>query len=254
MQSLWIGETIGPFGELCIGSFLAHGHRFRLFCYQAPSDLPAGVEVCDAREIVGEEKIFCDQGSYAHFADLFRWTLLAERGGWWTDLDVVCLRPLVGLGSCVFAREDDERVCGTLLRFPARHPLPREMAAICRDPWRWLPDDGWRGRWRKVRRRLLPWRRGLRWGEAGGPSGLTRALRRHRMLDAALEASAFYPLHWRDWRRVFEEDAPLLPDGAHALHLWNECARQEAGFDPEGPFPPSSLFERLRRRYIAAEV
>lgn len=254
MQSLWIGETIGPFGELSIASFLAHGHPFRLFCYQVPEDLPQGVEVSDAREILGEEKIFCDQGSYAHFADLFRWTLLAERGGWWTDLDVVCLRPLIGLGSCVFGREDEKRVCGTLMRFPARHPLPVEMATICSNPWRWLADDSFKGRWRKLRRRLMPWRSDLRWGEAGGPSGLTRALCRQGLLEDALDASIFYPLHYSDWRRAFDGQPPTLPEGAHALHLWNECTRREQGFDPRGPFPSTSLFEQLRRRYLEVEV
>ena len=34
-----------------------------------------------------------DNGSYAGFANFFRYELLRKRGGWWVDLDTICLRP-----------------------------------------------------------------------------------------------------------------------------------------------------------------
>jgi mannosyltransferase OCH1-like enzyme len=33
---------------------------------------------------------YTDCGSYAGFADHFRYKLLLEKGGWWPDLDMPC--------------------------------------------------------------------------------------------------------------------------------------------------------------------
>jgi hypothetical protein len=89
---------------LTIKSFLAHDFIFRLWAYDpAVSPVPRGVIVEDASEIIPEHRVFrypedgqldvqFGKGSYAGFSDVFRYKLLYEHGGWYTDMDVTCLK------------------------------------------------------------------------------------------------------------------------------------------------------------------
>ena len=90
IQSLWIGESLGPLQKLSIASFLNHGHEYHLHCYQKIGNLPSGVVVKDASETLPASAIFYYQngpgrGSVAAFANLFRYKLLLEKGGWWVQ-------------------------------------------------------------------------------------------------------------------------------------------------------------------------
>ncbi len=56
------------------------------------------------------------RGSVADFANFFRYKLSLEKGGWWTDMDYVCLTPLDFADDLVFGSEMDrgERFYGKL--------------------------------------------------------------------------------------------------------------------------------------------
>jgi hypothetical protein len=53
------------------------------------------------------------------FADLFRYKMLYERGGWWVDLDLILLRPLTHPHPYCFATEL-ERGTPKVSRFATR--------------------------------------------------------------------------------------------------------------------------------------
>src|SRR5690606_11933608 len=66
---------------------------FELFVYNKTINVPNGVIIRDANEIISHKKIFLDsRGSYASFADWFRFKMLFELGGWWSDLDSICVK------------------------------------------------------------------------------------------------------------------------------------------------------------------
>ena len=81
--------------QLSIASFLTNGHQFHLFVYSDMKSIPAGTVVRDGAEILPASTIFRyrDSGSYAGFANYFRYEFLLKHGGWWADLDLICLRP-----------------------------------------------------------------------------------------------------------------------------------------------------------------
>src|SRR6187401_3043571 len=84
--------------RLAIRSFLANGHSFHLYAYDSIDGLPEGAVVKDGNKILPASQIFTyregfAQGSPAAFSNFFRYKLLLDRGGWWVDTDVVCLRP-----------------------------------------------------------------------------------------------------------------------------------------------------------------
>jgi len=96
---LWIGDSIGKMEQLTLKSFLDHGHESVLWAYNTKlANVPAGVQVQDAREIIPEDRVFsytgtgdCRKGSYGGFSDIFRYYLLLKIGGWYCDMDVTCL-------------------------------------------------------------------------------------------------------------------------------------------------------------------
>ena len=69
----------------------------RLFHYHPVFNVPKGVELCDARDVLAEDKIFYTESpsgrSPANFSDVFRYAMLQKYGGWWFDMDVVSLKP-----------------------------------------------------------------------------------------------------------------------------------------------------------------
>lgn len=104
VHGLWIKGALSPLELITIHSFLQHGYNFILWSYGIDnSNLPDSVILKDAREIIPENDVFFyrhhnqfghGEGSYAGFSDIFRYKLLYEYGGWWTDMDITCLKRL----------------------------------------------------------------------------------------------------------------------------------------------------------------
>ena len=96
-QSFWYGGGLSPYEFLCLKSFIDCGHAFDLYTYDPDLAVPAGVQVRDASELIDRSEVFVYQpegfgkGSPSAFSNLFRSKLMVEKGGWWTDTDVVCL-------------------------------------------------------------------------------------------------------------------------------------------------------------------
>lgn len=128
IHGLWIGPRLSAIELLTINSFLYHGHEFHLWLYDTlETPLPNGVVVQNAKNILAEKYIFRyknqntsghGQGSLAGFSDIFRYKLLYEKGGWWSDMDITCLKPLNFPQPYVFRNHDLLRVVGNLMKCP----------------------------------------------------------------------------------------------------------------------------------------
>jgi hypothetical protein len=157
----------------------------------------------------------------------------------------------------LFARQDEQIINNAVLALPAGHELAAWMVACCREPNRMLPYDSRRTRRRKLQRRLLQGnRRGnVTWGEYG-PQGFTQAARHLGYEARALPYWHFYPVHYLNWRTVFDgslHDNPGVIAASTTLHLWNEMTRRAPGFDVNARFPADSLFEQLCARYLKTD-
>jgi|HubBroStandDraft_6_1064221.scaffolds.fasta_scaffold01118_3 glycosyltransferase involved in cell wall biosynthesis len=133
VHGLWIGQRLSKLELLTIHSFLRHGHEFHLWLYDdLETLLPDNVILENAEEILPHSRIFrrrdtdpetgvgrCSLGS---FADLFRYKLLFERGGWWADMDVTCLRPFDFQTDYVF-RSHRVGVVNNIIKCPPRSML-----------------------------------------------------------------------------------------------------------------------------------
>jgi hypothetical protein len=154
--------------------------------------------------------------------------LLFDRGGWWFDTDVVCLRRVDITEPYCFAREDDTGINNALLRAPKHSPLMKTLYE-----------------------RALASGTNLKFG-ATGPTLLTSCVAGSEFERYVLPRETMYPLHYDDARMAFAED----PDdvywdqlaGAYTVHLWNELLKHE-GIDKSATFPATSMFTRLCHRY-----
>ena len=95
VHAVWIGGPLGSMHVACLKSFVRIGHRTVLHVYDDPTDAPAGVELADASKILPRERVVVHRnGSYALFADIFRYKLLASGAEIYVDCDMYCVRPL----------------------------------------------------------------------------------------------------------------------------------------------------------------
>jgi Glycosyltransferase sugar-binding region containing DXD motif len=104
VNGLWIGSKLTRMEVLTILSFLQAGYHFKLWTYNPQiENVPEKAQILDAEQIIPKGEVFCyrktnkfghGKGSFAGFSDIFRYKLLLEHGGWWTDMDVSCLKAL----------------------------------------------------------------------------------------------------------------------------------------------------------------
>ena len=217
--------------QLSIASFLQNDHEYHLYVYDEVKDVPAGTVIKDASEILPAASIFQykHQASYAGFANFFRYKLLLERGGWWIDTDVICLKPFDFVEDYVFSSElDKERevISSGIIKAPAGSEVMAYAWQVCeqKDPQQ------------------------LMWGETG-PRLMTEAVKRCSLESYAKPHKIFSPLGFAEWRRVLEPEARgLVDEESYAIHLWNEMWRA-AGQDKNASYHDDCLYERLRARY-----
>lgn len=134
IHGLWIKGSLSPVELLTIESFIRQKYEFILWSYDLDyANLPKGVVLKNAREIIPEQEVFRytqtnqfghGKGSYAGFSDIFRYKLLFEHGGWWTDMDITCLKRLPEPDDFFFrANEDTTKAVGNLIFCLPQSPL-----------------------------------------------------------------------------------------------------------------------------------
>lgn len=253
IQVLWVRGKLSRMEMLSLRSFLAQGHAVHLYTYNSPPNLPAGVAVHDASHIVDAKWVpTTDPGAFGKgtlgaFSDLFRYHLLHRRGGWWSDLDVVALKPWRDFPDIVAASTQERRygrvANGFVLRFPAGHPVMARCAES------------------------VPLERISSMGiDETGPLLLNRVLGPEGVAAHCVAPEVFAPVPWNAgwqllrpvWRRWTPGEWKQRLRRPHlsmrfrretvGVHLWNETWRAQ-GLDKDARQPWSCLYERMQRRF-----
>ena len=232
IQSLWIGNCLSTMERLCIQSFLDHGHAFHLYAYEKIENVPPGATVRDGREILPAEEIFVYQrgggkGSPSAFSNWFRYKLLLQQGGWWVDLDVVCLQPLHFPQEHLLGYEHTKKggvhVGSAIIKAPPQSPLME----FC---------------WREAQKIN---KEKVRWGEIG-PALVNRAVEALKMQACVLPPETFYPVSWWETSRLVTDLE--IPSESYCLHLWHEKWKQE-GLNPVLKYTPDCIYEKIKQRH-----
>lgn len=235
IQALWIGEKLSHLEQLSLASFVANGHEVHLYAYEDIAGVPPGVSVIDGRGVLPEDAIFSfgpdaafGAGSFAAFANLFRYKLLYEKGGWWIDVDMVCLRHFDIEAPYVFGYEHGTSINCAVLRLQQGSPVAESLyqAALAKGT-------------------------DLNWGDTGARLFSEKVAEFH-LEGFALPTSAFYPVHAWAADTLLQEDPDgsriARLEGAYGVHFWNSILNW-AGRDKNAEYPASSIYEQLKARF-----
>lgn len=250
-QALWVGPKLRWIEELSIRSFLRNGWRYQLYVYEVPGNVPDGVELMDAAAILPRSDIFAEgagsglhKGSIGAFSDLFRYALLAQRGGLWTDTDVINLDRFEPDGLRLISTEvTDAGIIGpngAMMAAPAGCPLQQTALARARS----LRDRG-----------------DMHFARIG-PELLAELLWRMGPLGYALPGPEFLnPLGWMETGRLLAPfaDVAALPvlKTARNIHVYTETWRLIGlglNAPPEGESFLGALYARLSDQTDTAPV
>lgn len=230
IQSLWVGDRLSTMERLCLCSFLKNGHDFHLYVYNDVVGIPSGVTVMDANTIIPNDRIFLDdRNGIASFSDWFRYKLLYEKGGWWVDMDVICVKPFDFKDDYCFAREDVDNpiysVNNGIIKAPAEAEFLSDLLNYIDSCDKDMVIRG-----------------------AFGPSLLERVLSGYESGDYIQSPEVFCPIHWQDTEKFIEPSDLIFPDATFAIHLWNEMWRLN-NLDKDAQYHPNSIYEILKRKY-----
>lgn len=241
VQMLWVRGALSKLERLSIASHLQNGHPVRLFSYEPIPALPEGTTWEDARAILPESAIFTNPssdgyGGLSMFSNFFRYHLLLQRGGIWSDCDSVCIKPLAFASDMeyFFATE----------RLPGQDNVPSGIGVNCcvfKSP----------GGSPVVARALeiaqttdlatAPW-------ASTGPRALHQAVTELGLTRFMLAPEVINPIPW--WQILtLISGFTLLPANTYAVHFYNEMWRRNF-LDKNADYDPLSLYERLKARYL----
>jgi len=240
VQGFWHGAPLAPLHHACLSSFVEHGHRFDLYSYD-PLDVPRGVTVRDAAEIVPRDGLFLfdnphtGQPDVAPFTDYFRLRLLNLRGGWWCDVDTVCLSPDLPNTGRAWARQAPEyrpeSVANGQIRLEPGDPLLGELIATAER------ETG------SFRRR-----------ESLGPELLSHLIAAKGLpLDMAGTPDTFYPVRFIEnfklWLPEFRDEVAAKASGALFLPIFQSFPAR-FGFNNDRLPPKGSYLRKVVARYV----
>jgi hypothetical protein len=168
-------------------------------------------------------------GSVAGFSNLFRYTLIHEQGGWWTDTDLCYVNGFHTEPAEMFFAEPSPggefRVANALFKTPPGSAVLRYCLA------RFAEKDLTR----------------IVHGETG-PSLLTCSILACEKQSAVLAPGAIFPVSWWEYERLFFDEERSI-DGWSTVHFWNAMLDSNK-VDKNATFPERSAFEQLKRKYL----
>ena len=233
-RTFWHGGALSPYENLCLVSFLFHGYAIELYSYDRNLVVPDGVTLIDAARILPESRLTTykrgkGKGSASLFSNFFRYTLLRDQGGWWTDADIVCLRRWdKPADRMFFALQDKKFVNTALMRFPPGHPVMADCAHIAGQQM----DNAV-------------------WGQLG-PKLFTKMLKRHGLFEQAESKDAAYPVGFKDWTDYFDQSRRTMIEEqtteSYFIHFWHEMLRR-SGADKNLRPPAGSFLDLLFERF-----
>ncbi|WP_026632529.1 glycosyltransferase [Dyadobacter alkalitolerans] len=234
VKSLWIGSRLSTLEILCINSFIRNGHDFHLYTYENIVNVPLGAKVFPANEVLPYGRIFYDsQGGVAAFSDWFRYKLLFDTGGWWVDMDMICLQKFQVLEEYCFACE--------------RVNLNSDETTITTGVIKSEPGADFLGEILTYIDHVLATDSNIIWGEFG-PKLLNLVLSRYNSNQYIKRSDVFCPISWYQTDQLVSGDCPLFPKEALAIHFWNEMWRRKK-ISKDDTYGSNTTYETLKRLY-----
>lgn len=232
IQSFWFGKPLSTMERLCINSFLKNGHIVDIYSYDEIPNLPLGTNILDANTIIDRKFIFFDSaGGIASFSDWFRYKLLYDKGGWWVDLDVICLKPFDIADDFCFATEKFSHDYKTgITNCVIKSQSKAEFLKMILEH-----IDSFENY------------KNINWGQFG-PALIQSILSQFDSEKFMQPTSTFCPIDWTEMMSIINCENEL-PSDSLAIHLWNNLWRLN-NIEKDHSYRTNCIYERLKAKYL----
>jgi hypothetical protein len=246
IQGLWIGGKLSNMERLSIQSFLDHGHEYHLYTYDQVKNVPTGAVIKDGNDILPSTEIYrYKNGSVSAFSNLFRFTLLYKKGGYWADTDLVCIRPFKFKDSIIICGEPDNnysttpQVGSAFIKLPKGSKVAAEGINIQREHKE------------KILAGDILW--------SSGPKTVKQLVETFNLKSYILPWNSICSCAHHHFPSLLEPEykpnpriissISEIPENMVAIHMWNEVWRNN-GVDKNGKFHPESIYEILKSTHL----
>lgn len=233
IQSLCINsKNFGIMEELSINSYLKNGHEFHLYTYDSNIRVPKGTILLDANEVL--ELNFLDENI---LFDIFRYQLLHLKGGWWVNLDTICIKPFEFESKYIFSEIlDYDKLNGVSNSFKIGNHIMKvpDSSGILYDCINYI--------------RL----RGLSNINADeiGVDFFNSVLLNYNYKYYSKRVKTFTPFHYHEIYELVKPYGKMnFNKRTYAITLWKEMWLK-MGLDTDKIYHHESIYERLKRMYI----
>lgn len=253
---LWVDGPLSFLEQLCIKSFLDAGQLVRLYTYGDVTNIPDGVERCDARDVLPDSEFVTHgrTGSPAPHSDKFRYRMLAaEPGLIWADTDAYCVKPFSTQNGHYYGYLEGEVAIG-VLGLPEDSETLGLLNEYTNDPFRippWLP--------KRQMQPLLEAQEAGRpvnvpetyWG-VWGPKAITWALHQTNEIRFALPEHVFYPVNFTRRRALARPNVSLsrfFKEDTVSIHFYGRRMRSILANRYDGVPHEDSLIGKLLAKH-----
>ncbi len=232
---LWIEGGISWIERLCILSYLRNDYNVILYHYGPVHNIPKGVVLRDAREILSDDIIYKSMlkyGSPAIHADKFRYRLLKYRDDIiWSDVDAYCLRRFNLNDGYFLSWGDKGYILIGVLRIPSDSQALSNLINFTDDDY---PIPVWESdkykRYLKFRERIgFPVHVTKQRWTVWGPRALTYYMVESGEDEFVLPSRCLYPIPSKNKEIIFSREISLqdfISDkGIYSIHLYGTWLR-----------------------------
>ncbi len=240
----WMGEL--SFYEIAnLNSFCKNNFKVNLWTYDKELEsigLSNQINVKDARLILDEEFLYkFNQGSQksnmSSFSNIFRFELLSKYGGWWFDMDCICIKNVNSFinlaieNNFVIGRERKDYTGSSVLFFKEKDVLNNLIDTT----------------WERINKNNYK----FYWGEIG-PDLITEIILEKNLMTETFDEKYFYKVSPGKFYKFFQNNnldnnklEQILAD-SYVAHTWNEMFNRYLIKKTKLPPKNSFLYQHIK--------
>jgi mannosyltransferase OCH1-like enzyme len=236
---LWINnQPLSNLEKMCLKSHINNNHSCVLWSYDTNIQYPNGIEIRDANTIIPRDKIFAYKkppfkNNLAGFSDLFRYKVLYEYGGWWCDIDVLCLKKFDFSQDYVFATE--RKMNKTIGLAPAviKCPIKSNLIKSCLEDAEKRLSINTNINWCEIAHKLL-----------------NKYIGEYNLQQYLVDYKIFCPVDWFNIKPFFEKNYDIDTNISYGIHLWNTVVKRN-GINKNIPITNSQFDYYLKQNNVS---
>jgi len=255
--ALWMSNPLSFLEQLCLKSFVDAGHEVVLFHYDDIPNVPDGVQMADAAEILPKDGFLVHErtGSPALHSDVFRYRMLrAHKGMIWADTDAYCVKPFETRTGHFFGWESETQINGGVLGLPTDSEALAGLLDFTTDEFA-IPEwasGGYLDKLIEAREAGTPMHVSEQpWG-VWGPHAVTHFLKKTGEAKYALPQEGLYPVPYGQRRVMLRPDfdtSRYITPGTYSIHFYGRRMRSRILSVDDGIPQPTSLIGKLLTKH-----